>query len=209
MVMPPDGLRPPVEATIDLSISDEQATLAEMGKLGVFGVELPQEAGGLGQDALTSGLVLEALSGADYNLGYIPVTVSLIGQILHSYGRPEVVRPYPQGMTAGELIPNIALTEPAAGSDAANLGLKARKVGSDYVLTGEKNSISMATQADLAVVLTRAGTPFWFRSTSRPSPAAPFSTTAGAAPGAAPSTSTTPWSRPITRSAMRTKHSCR
>lgn len=137
----------------------DRATLAEMGKLGLFGIELPEEAGGLGQDALTAGLVLEALSAADYNLGYIPVTVSLVGQILHRYGRPEVVTPYLRGMTAGELIPNIALTEPAAGSDAASLSLKARKVGPDYVLSGEKTSISMATQADLTVVLARTGTP--------------------------------------------------
>ncbi len=52
----------------------DRVTLLEMGKLGYLGVELPEAAGGLGQDCLTSGLVLEAFSGADYNLGYHPLT---------------------------------------------------------------------------------------------------------------------------------------
>jgi cyclohexanecarboxyl-CoA dehydrogenase len=137
----------------------DRATLLEMGKLGYLGVELPEAAGGLGLDCLTSGLVLEALAAADYNLGYHPLTVSLIGQILHRYGAPEVVAPYLRGMTAGELIPNIALTEPGAGSDAANLQLRARRSADGWVLTGEKTSISMAAQADFTVLFARTGTP--------------------------------------------------
>ena len=137
----------------------DRATLLEMGKLGFFGVELPEAAGGLGLDCLTSGLVLEAISGADYNLGYHPLMVSLIGQILHRYGAPDVVAPYLRGMTAGELIPNIGLTEPGAGSDAANLQLRARRTDDGWVLTGEKTSISMAAQADFTVLFARSGTP--------------------------------------------------
>lgn len=137
----------------------DRATLLEMGKLGFFGVELPETAGGLGLDCLTSGLVLEAISGADYSLGYHPLTVSLIGQILHRYGAPEIVGPYLHGMTGGHLIPNIALTEPGAGSDAANLQLRARRSGDGWVLHGEKTSISMAAQADFTVLFARTGAP--------------------------------------------------
>lgn len=136
----------------------DRATLREMGSLGFFGVELPEEVGGLGLDCLTAGLVLEALSGDDYNLGYIPVTISLVATIMHSHGRPEIVQPWITGMLAGEIIPCIALTEPSGGSDAANLILSARKEGNEYVLTGEKTSISMATQADVTVVFARTGT---------------------------------------------------
>lgn len=52
----------------------------------------------------------------------------------------------------------IALTEPHGGSDAANLRLKAENKGDVYVLNGEKTSISMADQADVAVVFARTGT---------------------------------------------------
>jgi len=137
----------------------DRATLQEMGKLGFFGVELPAEAGGLGLDCLTSGLVLEAIAGADYSLAYHPLTVSLIGQILHRYGNPDIVGPYLRGMTSGHLIPNIALTEPGAGSDAANLQLRARRTSEGWVLHGEKTSISMATQADFSVLFARTGEP--------------------------------------------------
>ena len=53
----------------------------------------------------------------------------------------------------------IALTEPRGGSDAANLSLSARRDGDRYILNGEKSSISMADQADAAIVFARTGTP--------------------------------------------------
>lgn len=136
----------------------DRPTLQEMGRLGFFGVELPEEVGGLGQDCLTAGLVLEALSAHDYNLGYIPVTISLTAQILHRYGQPEVIAPWLEKMMAGEAIPCVALTEPSGGSDAANVTLRAVRDGDDFVLDGEKTSISMATQAAFAVVFARTGT---------------------------------------------------
>ena len=136
----------------------DRPTLLEMGRLGFFGLELPEEVGGLGQDCVTAGLVLEALSAGDYNVGYIPVTISLCGQILQRYGQPEAVLPWLEKMISGEVIPCVALTEPAGGSDAANLSLKAVRDGSDYLISGEKTSISMAAQADVAIVFARTGT---------------------------------------------------
>lgn len=137
-------------------------TLLKMGELGLFGVELPEEMGGLGQSCLTAGLVIEALCGDDLNIGYIAITASLLGQILNSFGDKQVVTPWIEGMLRGELLPAIALTEPGGGSDAANLKLKARRVtdtsGDHYVISGEKTSISMAAQADFAVVFARTGT---------------------------------------------------
>jgi len=135
----------------------DRATIREMGQLGFFGVEFPEESGGLGLDCLTAGLVLEALSGADYNLAYVPVTISLAGQMMRNHGKPEVVGPWLERMLSGEAIPSVALTEPAGGSDAARLSLAARREGDHYVLTGEKTSISMATQSDVLVVFARTG----------------------------------------------------
>ena len=62
------------------------------------------------------------------------------------------------GMTTGQKVACIALTEPHGGSDAANLRLKAERKGDVFVLNGEKTSISMADQADVAVVFARTGT---------------------------------------------------
>ncbi|MDN5749787.1 MAG: acyl-CoA dehydrogenase family protein [Pseudonocardia sp.] len=134
-------------------------TLLEMGKLGFFGVELPEHLGGLGESCLTAGLVVEALCADDLNLGYVTINISLIAQILTTHGRPDVVEPWITGMLRGEVLPSIALTEPSGGSDAANLSLRARRDGDSYVLTGEKTSISFATQAGFSVVFARTGTP--------------------------------------------------
>jgi cyclohexanecarboxyl-CoA dehydrogenase len=135
----------------------DRDTLLEMGKLGFFGIELPEKYGGLGLDCATAGLVLEAICRSDYNIGQLMVTMSLSAAMLARHGDPEVVKPWLSGMTAGRIIPAIALTEPAGGSDAANLTLRADREGDTYVLDGEKTSTSFATQAGFAVVWARTG----------------------------------------------------
>jgi len=137
----------------------DRDTLLEMGKLGLFGVELAEEYGGLGLDCVTAGLVLEAICRSDYNIGQLMVTMSLSASLLARHGEPTVVRPWLAKMTAGETIPAIALTEPGGGSDAANLTLKAIRNGDTYILDGEKTSTSFATQAGFAVVWARTGGP--------------------------------------------------
>jgi cyclohexanecarboxyl-CoA dehydrogenase len=137
--------------------SFDRATLRAMGDLGLFGVELSEEYGGLGMDCTTAGLVLEALCRADYNIGQLMVTMSLSGAIMARHGDLDVVAPWLRGVTAGEMIPAIALTEPGGGSDAANLALRATRDGDTYVLDGEKTSTSFATQAEFAIVWARTG----------------------------------------------------
>src|ERR1700739_4895825 len=86
------------------------------------------------------------------------VTMSLCGAIMARHGDPAVVAPWLRGVTAGAMIPAIAVTEPGGGSDAANLTLRATKDGDTYVLDGEKTSTSFATQAAFAIVWARTGT---------------------------------------------------
>ncbi|MBQ0923484.1 acyl-CoA dehydrogenase family protein [Saccharopolyspora endophytica] len=137
----------------------DRDTLLEMGRLGLFAVELPEDYGGLGLDCVTAGLVLEAICRSDYNVGQLMVSMSLSSALLARHGNPEVVKPWLSGMTAGRIIPAIALTEPAGGSDAANLTLRADRDDDTYILDGEKTSTSFATQADFAVVWARTGGP--------------------------------------------------
>ena len=70
---------------------------------------------------------------------------------------PAVAAPWLRGVTAGKIIPAIALTEPGGGSDAANLTLRATKDGATYILDGEKTSTSFAAQAAFAIVWARTG----------------------------------------------------
>ena len=137
----------------------DRDTLREMGRLGLFGAELPEAHGGLGLDCVTAGLVLEALAAGDYNIGQLSVTISLAAMVLATHGVPEIVDPWLAGMLAGEVIPAIGLTEPGGGSDAAALVLRARRDGDGYVLDGEKTSTTFATQAGFAIVWARTGPP--------------------------------------------------
>lgn len=136
----------------------ERSLIRQLGEMGVLGGELPEEFGGSGLDCITSGLIVEEISRGDFNVGYIPLLVSLNGQIIASHAAPELANAWLPDIIAGKKIPCIALTEPHGGSDAANLRLKAERKVDVFLLNGEKTSISMADQADVAVVFARTGT---------------------------------------------------
>ena len=129
----------------------------EMAGLGLVGVEFPEDCGGLGLDAVTTGIIIEALAAGDFNVAYVVLLASLNGQILVDHMEREVAQPWIRGICSGDILPALALTEPGAGSDAANLTLSAARSGEAYILNGEKTSISMADQADVAVVFARTG----------------------------------------------------
>jgi cyclohexanecarboxyl-CoA dehydrogenase len=135
----------------------ERELILEMGEMGLLGAELPEAQGGLGLDCVTSGLLLEQIAYGDFNVSYVNLLVSLCGQIVASHGRSPRAQEWLQNVVAGRNTIAIALTEPSAGSDAARLKLKAARDGDDFILSGEKTSISMATQADVAVVFARTG----------------------------------------------------
>ncbi len=137
----------------------DRALVREMGALGLLGADLPERCGGFGEPCVTAGLVMEAVGYADPNLAYVPLVASLNGQIIARHGSHELAGYWIPRIVAGEALICIALTEPRGGSDAAHLALSARRSGDSYVLNGEKSSISMAGQADAAVVFARTGTP--------------------------------------------------
>jgi cyclohexanecarboxyl-CoA dehydrogenase len=137
----------------------DRTLMKAMGEMGFVAPELPEEFGGLGMGSLAAGVIHEEVARADLSISYINLLASLNGQILCHHGRPEVVRPWLTRLTRGEALLAIALTEPRGGSDAANLRLQIERVGEEYVVNGEKTSISAADQADAAVIFGRTGTP--------------------------------------------------
>ncbi len=130
----------------------------QMGELGLIGVEFPAGYGGLGLDHVTAGVVLEAIAEGDFNVAYIQLLASLCGAIVARHARPEIAAAILPRVVSGEQLIALALTEPQGGSDAASLVLKATRDDAGYVLDGEKTSISIADQADWAVVFARTGT---------------------------------------------------
>lgn len=135
----------------------DRSLMRAMGELGFIAPELPEAAGGQGLPTLAAGVIHEEIARADLSMSYINLLASLNGQILSQHGRPEIVTPWLQRLTRGEALLAIALTEPGGGSDAANLRLRVERVGDEYVISGEKTSISAADQADAVIVFGRTG----------------------------------------------------
>ncbi len=132
--------------------------LREMGGLGLIGIALPEEYGGLEQDSVTTGVVIEAIAEGDFNVSYIQLITNLLGAIVAKHGERDVAAEMLPKLCAGEDLIALGLTEPGGGSDAANLVVKARREGDDYILDGEKTSCSMADQSQEIMVLARTGT---------------------------------------------------
>jgi cyclohexanecarboxyl-CoA dehydrogenase len=135
----------------------EREVVREMGEMGFLGPELPESVGGMGVDCVTSGLLLEQIAYGDFNVSYVNLLTSLCGQIVANYARSDAARDWLGQVLHGEKLIAIALTEPGTGSDAARLKLRAAHDAKGFLLSGEKTSISMATQADVAVVFARTG----------------------------------------------------
>jgi cyclohexanecarboxyl-CoA dehydrogenase len=135
----------------------DRRLMREMGELGFIAPELPEASGGQGLGTVAAGVIHEEIARADLSMSYVNLLASLNGQILLQHGRPELAKPWLARLTRGEALLAIALTEPRGGSDAASLRLRVQRVGDEYVIDGEKTSISAADQADAVIVFGRTG----------------------------------------------------
>ncbi len=131
----------------------------EMGSLGLLGPDIPEEFGGMGESALTAGLVTEQIAYADFNMSYVQLLASLMGNMVAKHASPDIAREWVPKVVSGETMIALGLTEPRGGSDAAGLQVRADKSGNGWILNGEKTSISAAEQAGAAVVFARTGGP--------------------------------------------------
>jgi cyclohexanecarboxyl-CoA dehydrogenase len=135
----------------------DRSLMKEIGALGLIGVDLPEEYGGLGLSGVTSGVITEEMAYGDFNISYLQLLGSLMGAIIHRNASPELARFWNTRLVAGEAIIGLGLTEPRGGSDAANLQLKARPDGDHFVLSGEKTSITFSDQCDAMILFARTG----------------------------------------------------
>ena len=135
----------------------DRAMLREMGSLGLIGVDLPEQYGGLGESSATAGIIIEQIAHGDFNASYVQLLASLTGSMMAQHASPDLARLWLPRVARGEAIIGLGLTEPRGGSDAANLVLRAEKSGNGYRLHGEKTSMSFSDQCDAAVIFARTG----------------------------------------------------
>jgi glutaryl-CoA dehydrogenase len=126
---------------------------AEMGEMGLLGVTVPEEYGGLGGSYVSYGLVAREIERVDS--GYrsmMSVQSSLVMYPIYAYGSEEQRKKYLPKLATGEWIGCFGLTEPDAGSDPAGMKTRAEKIDGGYRLTGSKMWISNSPVADVFVV---------------------------------------------------------
>ncbi|HYR73516.1 MAG TPA: acyl-CoA dehydrogenase family protein [Candidatus Acidoferrum sp.] len=126
-----------------------------MGELGLLGLRIPAAYGGQEADFLTFGIAMEEIGRGDFSCTYGIQLAGLAGEILGRSGSDAIKTRWLPPTASGEAVVALALTEPGAGSDAANLACRAERDGDGYVITGEKSGISLGMAAQAAVVFAR------------------------------------------------------
>lgn len=123
-----------------------------LGRLGVLGMEL-EEYGCPGRSAVEYGLAALELEAGDSGIRtFVSVQGSLAMGSIHRWGSAEQKEQWLPAMGAGEVIGSFGLTEPTAGSDPSSMKTFARRDGGDWIITGAKRWIGLASVARLAVV---------------------------------------------------------
>ena len=131
----------------------EPEIFREMGEMGLLGITVPEEYGGIGAGYVSYGLVAREVERVDS--GYrsmMSVQSSLVMYPIYAYGSEDQRRKYLPKLASGEFIGCFGLTEPDAGSDPAGMKTRAEKTDGGYRLTGSKMWISNAPIADVFVV---------------------------------------------------------
>jgi alkylation response protein AidB-like acyl-CoA dehydrogenase len=132
----------------------------EISSLGLLGITVSEQYGGLGESYLTAALMFEGLGYACKNNGFIFVINNHIWvsqNLIYLYGNQDLKEKYLKKMVSGEKIGAIAITEAEAGSDALSMTTRGEDRGDYYALTGNKMFISNGPIADIFIVFAVTG----------------------------------------------------
>lgn len=151
-----------VPAENDVEEQDEVPAdiIADMKELGLFGISIPEEHGGIGLSMAQecevafelgqTALAFRSAAGTNIGIGSQGILMD---------GTPEQKASYLPRIASGELVVSFALTEPDAGSDAASIKTRAIVDGSDYLISGSKRFITNAPRAGAFTLMARTGEP--------------------------------------------------
>lgn len=132
--------------------------IRKMGELGLMGIPIPEEYGGTGMDYTSYIIAINEISKASAGVGVILSVHTSVGtNPILKFGSEEQKKKYIPKLASGEYIGAFALTEPGAGSDAANIKTKARLEGDDYILNGSKLFITNGIAANTFITFARTG----------------------------------------------------
>jgi alkylation response protein AidB-like acyl-CoA dehydrogenase len=145
----------PVAAELDRDERYPAEIYAEMARLGLFGITVPEADGGGGADCLAYALVMEELARGYASIADQCGLVELVGSLLAEHGTADQKARYLAPLLRAERRCAYAITEAEAGSDVAGIRTTASRTGRGWTLSGEKIWIHNAPVCDFAVVLAR------------------------------------------------------
>ena len=131
------------------------AVIEGLAGLGVFGLTIPEEYGGLGLGKVAMCVVSEELSRGYIGVGSLGTRSEIAAELILSGGTPEQKREFLPKIASGEILPTAVFTEPNTGSDLASLRTRAVREGEIYRISGAKTWITHPVRADLMTLLAR------------------------------------------------------
>ncbi|MDA0787704.1 MAG: acyl-CoA/acyl-ACP dehydrogenase [Proteobacteria bacterium] len=129
--------------------------ISEMGELGVFGLTIPEEDGGLGLGKVSMCVVTEELSRGYIGVGSLGTRSEIAAELIRLNGTPEQKEKYLKPIAAGEILPTAVFTEPNHGSDLARIRTRATRDGDVYRVKGNKIWITHAARTDMMTLMVR------------------------------------------------------
>jgi len=146
----------PSAGRYDSEDSFPEPIVAQMRELGLFGVTIPEEYGGMGLDLSTYATIVEELSRGWISISGIVNTHFIGSYLLLKFGTERQRRSYLPRMASGEIRAAFSLSEPECGSDVQALKTSARRVGEgDFELNGQKMWVTNGLRSALVFTLVR------------------------------------------------------
>ncbi len=129
--------------------------ITQMGELGVFGLTIPEQLGGLGMGKMAMCVVSEELSRGYIGVGSLGTRSEIAAELIMGGGTDAQKEHYLPKIASAEILPTAVFTEPNTGSDLASLRTRAIRDGDVYKVTGNKTWITHAARTDVMTLLAR------------------------------------------------------
>jgi alkylation response protein AidB-like acyl-CoA dehydrogenase len=141
----------------DLEHKDEfpEAIVDGMKEMGLFGLMIPEEYGGLGESLLTYALVVEEIARGWMSISGVINTHFMIAYMLRQHGTDEQKKHFLPRMATGEIRGAYSMSEPQCGSDVAGIKSKGDRDGDDYVLNGQKMWLTNGARSSVVATLVK------------------------------------------------------
>ncbi len=141
----------------ELEHADEypQAIVDGMKEMGLFGLMIPEEYGGLGESLLTYALVVEQIARGWMSVSGVINTHFIVSYMIIHHGTEEQKQHYLPQIATGEITGSFSMSEPDLGSDVAAIKTRAKADGDDYVVDGAKMWLTNGGSSNLTAVLVK------------------------------------------------------